>query len=222
MGVRRPVARSRAIPRRRCRSRPCRRCGHRRSWRPPQRLRRAVAETCTYPRRVPGQTDRALSSSLCDPRPASAGRSPDRVSTPGRLCRGVVRPAQPRYRGRPRCVSKASVGARINLPMSSSRADSAATYATVGSELRLSIPPAQGLWCPEDHDPLRVSGVSPGFFRGARQHNRAAAVSRWPGGARVPAGPLGLDAGIRAARGTGRGWISAPFDGIGVDDWTGR
>ena len=52
------------------------------------------------------------------------------------------------------------------LPMWSSRADSAATYATVGSELRLTIPPAQGLWCPEDHDPLRVSGVQSGVFSG--------------------------------------------------------
>src|SRR5829696_844016 len=50
--------------------------------------------------------------------------------------------------------------------MWSSRADSAATYATVGSELRLTIPPAQGLWCPEDHDPLRVSWVQSGVFSG--------------------------------------------------------
>jgi hypothetical protein len=52
------------------------------------------------------------------------------------------------------------------LPMWSSRAQSAATYATVGSELRLTIPPDQGLWCPGDHDPLRVSGLQSGVFSG--------------------------------------------------------
>ena len=52
------------------------------------------------------------------------------------------------------------------LPMWSSRAESAATYAVGGSELRLTIPPEQGLWCPEDHDPLRVSGIQSGIFSG--------------------------------------------------------
>lgn len=52
------------------------------------------------------------------------------------------------------------------LPMWSSRAKSAATYAIAGSELRLTIPPEQGLWCAEDHDPLRVSGMQSGVFSG--------------------------------------------------------
>jgi hypothetical protein len=53
------------------------------------------------------------------------------------------------------------------LPMWSSRAASAATYAVAGSELRLTIPPEQGLWCANDHDPpLRVSGVQSGVFSG--------------------------------------------------------
>ena len=53
------------------------------------------------------------------------------------------------------------------LPMWSSRVESAATYATGGSELRLTIPPEQGLWCPGDHDPpLRVSGIQSGVFSG--------------------------------------------------------
>ena len=53
------------------------------------------------------------------------------------------------------------------LPMWSSRAESAATYAVDGSELRLTIPPEQGLWCAEDHDPpLRVSGIQSGVFSG--------------------------------------------------------
>ncbi len=53
------------------------------------------------------------------------------------------------------------------LPQWSSRAESAATYVVAGSELRLSIPPDQGLWCPEVHDPpLRVSGIQSGVFAG--------------------------------------------------------
>jgi hypothetical protein len=52
------------------------------------------------------------------------------------------------------------------LPMWSSRAESAATYTLGGSELRLTIPPEQGLWCPDDHEPLRVSGIQSGVFSG--------------------------------------------------------
>jgi hypothetical protein len=52
------------------------------------------------------------------------------------------------------------------LPMWSSRAQSAATYAVAGSELRLTIPPGHGLWCAEDHDSLRVSGIQSGVFSG--------------------------------------------------------
>lgn len=53
------------------------------------------------------------------------------------------------------------------LPHWSSRAESAATYELVGSELRLSIPPGQGLWCAETHaNPLRVSGLQSGVFSG--------------------------------------------------------
>ena len=54
------------------------------------------------------------------------------------------------------------------LPQWSSRARSAATYEVAGSELRLTIPPGQGLWCPDEHEePLRVSGVQSGVFSGA-------------------------------------------------------
>jgi hypothetical protein len=53
------------------------------------------------------------------------------------------------------------------LPQWSSRAESAATYALSGSELRLTIPPGQGLWCAGDHEPpLRVSGIQSGVFSG--------------------------------------------------------
>ena len=53
------------------------------------------------------------------------------------------------------------------LPQWSSRAESAATYEVADSELRLSIPPEQGLWCPLDHEgPLRVSGIQSGVFSG--------------------------------------------------------
>jgi hypothetical protein len=53
------------------------------------------------------------------------------------------------------------------LPQWSSRAASAATYAVRDSELQLTIPPDQGVWCQEEHDPpLRVSGVQSGVFSG--------------------------------------------------------
>ncbi len=52
------------------------------------------------------------------------------------------------------------------LPMWSSRAESAATYVVAGSELRLSIPAEQGLWCPGEHEPLRVSGIQSGVSSG--------------------------------------------------------
>jgi hypothetical protein len=53
------------------------------------------------------------------------------------------------------------------LPQWSSRAESAATYSVEGSELRLAIPPEQGLWCAGDHEPpLRVSGIQSGVYSG--------------------------------------------------------
>jgi hypothetical protein len=53
------------------------------------------------------------------------------------------------------------------LPMWSARADSAATYEVAGSELRLTIPPDQGLWCADTHDPpLRVSAIQSGVHSG--------------------------------------------------------
>jgi hypothetical protein len=53
------------------------------------------------------------------------------------------------------------------LPQWSSRAESAAVYEVAGSELRLTIPPDQGLWCAGDHEPpLRVSGIQSGVFSG--------------------------------------------------------
>jgi hypothetical protein len=53
------------------------------------------------------------------------------------------------------------------LPQWSSRAQSAATYAVADSELRLTIPTDQGVWCAGDHEPpLRVSGVQSGVFSG--------------------------------------------------------
>ncbi len=53
------------------------------------------------------------------------------------------------------------------LPHWSSRAESAATYEVADSELRLSIPREQGLWCPVEHEGrLRVSGIQSGVFSG--------------------------------------------------------
>ena len=53
------------------------------------------------------------------------------------------------------------------LPAWSSRAASAATYAITPDGLRLSIPPDQGLWCADRHQPpLRVSAVQTGNWSG--------------------------------------------------------
>jgi hypothetical protein len=53
------------------------------------------------------------------------------------------------------------------LPAWSSRAATAATYDVRGSCLHLTIPPDQGLWCGENHQPpLRVSGIQSGTFSG--------------------------------------------------------
>jgi hypothetical protein len=52
------------------------------------------------------------------------------------------------------------------LPMWSSRAASAASYTVAESELRLTIPPDHDLWCPGEHDPMRVSGLQSGVFSG--------------------------------------------------------
>lgn len=53
------------------------------------------------------------------------------------------------------------------LPAWSSRAETAATYSITDSCLHLAVPPEQGLWCADDHDPpLRVSGIQSGNFSG--------------------------------------------------------
>ena len=53
------------------------------------------------------------------------------------------------------------------LPAWSSWADAAATYALTPTGLQLSLPPDQGLWCPDRHrPPLRVSAVQTGNWSG--------------------------------------------------------
>lgn len=53
------------------------------------------------------------------------------------------------------------------LPAWSSRTAAAATYSIGSDGLHLSIPPDQGLWCPDLHDgPLRVSAVQSGNWSG--------------------------------------------------------
>jgi hypothetical protein len=53
------------------------------------------------------------------------------------------------------------------LPAWSSRAGTAATYAVRDSSLHLTIPPEQGLWCADDHEPaMRVSAVQSGSASG--------------------------------------------------------
>jgi hypothetical protein len=53
------------------------------------------------------------------------------------------------------------------LPAWSSRAETAAVHRMESSCLELSVPPEQGLWCPDDHpEPLRVSGIQSGSWSG--------------------------------------------------------
>jgi hypothetical protein len=85
------------------------------------------------------------------------------------------------------------------LPQWSSRAESAATYALAGSELRLTIPPAQGLWCPGDHDPLKVSGIQSGVFSG-------------PVGSTIGQQPIHDGAPVREFQPTHWGWT--PYYGV--------
>jgi hypothetical protein len=80
------------------------------------------------------------------------------------------------------------------LPQWSSRAESAATYEVAESELRLTIPPDQGLWCAPDHEPpLRVSGIQSGVFSG-------------PVGSPVGQQPFADGAVVREAQETHWGW----------------
>jgi hypothetical protein len=80
------------------------------------------------------------------------------------------------------------------LPQWSSRAGSAATYEVADSCLRLSIPPEQGLWCPDVHAPLRVSAVQSGCFAG-------------PVGSTVGQQPVHEGALVREEQPTHRGWL---------------
>ncbi|SHF79462.1 glycoside hydrolase family 16 protein [Geodermatophilus nigrescens] len=52
------------------------------------------------------------------------------------------------------------------LPQWSSRAATAARYEVRDSCLHLSLPDDVPLWCPDDHPPLRVSGIQSGVFSG--------------------------------------------------------
>jgi hypothetical protein len=80
------------------------------------------------------------------------------------------------------------------LPQWSSRAESVATYEVVDSELRLSIPRDQGLWCAETHaKPLRVSGVQSGVFSG-------------PVGSTIGQQPFATDQIVREEQSTWWGW----------------
>jgi hypothetical protein len=52
------------------------------------------------------------------------------------------------------------------LPQWSSRAATAACYEVRDSRLRLYLPDEMPLWCPDEHPPLRVSGIQSGVFSG--------------------------------------------------------
>ena len=120
---------------------------------------------------------------------------------------------------------------RLRRPRSTPRSGSRTTCRTgargrrappptssTGSELRLTIPPEHGLWCSPEHDPAAGLGDPVRRLLGrGRQHDRPAAVPRRPGGARVPAGAVGLDAAPRAARGARADGAEPALDGRGVD-----
>jgi hypothetical protein len=85
------------------------------------------------------------------------------------------------------------------LPQWSSRAESAATHEVRDSELRLTIPPSQALWCSGIHEPpLRVSAVQSGVHSG-------------PKGSTVGQQPFREGLAVREAQGTHWGWT--PYHG---------
>ncbi|SDO68187.1 Glycosyl hydrolases family 16 [Pedococcus dokdonensis] len=86
-----------------------------------------------------------------------------------------------------------TVWVRSYLPQWSSRAASAATYVVRDSALHLMVPVDQGLWCPDDHDPLRVSGIQSGVFSG-------------PAGSTVGQQPVREGSVVREAQETRWGW----------------
>jgi hypothetical protein len=79
------------------------------------------------------------------------------------------------------------------LPQWSSRAASAAAYEVRDSCLRLFLPADHPLWCPDEHPPLRVSGVQSGVFSG-------------PVGSTVGQQPVRPGAVVREAQPELRGW----------------
>src|SRR6185436_321107 len=80
------------------------------------------------------------------------------------------------------------------LPAWSSRAATAATYTIHDSCLNLTIPPGQGLWCAENHNPpLRVSGIQSGNFSG-------------PAGSTIGQQPYRAGLTVREAQETFWGW----------------
>jgi hypothetical protein len=83
------------------------------------------------------------------------------------------------------------------LPQWSSRAESAATWRIEDSCLRLSIPVDQGLWCPDQHSPLRVSGIQSGCLSG-------------PAGSTLGQQPFRPGQVVREQQPTTRGWLAGP------------
>ena len=97
------------------------------------------------------------------------------------------------------------------LPMWSSRAESAATYAVAESELRLSIPPDQGLWCAGDHEPpLRVSGIQSGVWSGPVGGTRGQQPFRDGAVVREFQPPAGAGRRATGSSRCARGWTSSP------------
>jgi hypothetical protein len=84
------------------------------------------------------------------------------------------------------------------LPAWSSLEASRATWDQRGSALVLSIPPEQGLWCPDDHrPPIRVSGIQTGNHSG-------------PAGSTIGQQPFRPGLTVREPQVTFRGWLPRP------------
>ena len=122
---------------------------------------------------------------------AAASGSLDRLRRPLRRCRS-------RHR---------HLGSALPPAVELAR-ESAATYAVGDSELQLTIPPDQALWCAGNHDPpLRVSGIQSGVFSGevgstvGQQPFRDGARR-----ARVPAGDNGAGPPSTGCSRCARGW----------------
>ena len=93
---------------------------------------------------------------------------------------------------------------------------------SAGSELRLTIPPGQGLWCAGDHEPpLRVSGIQSGVWSGPAGGTAGSSRTARAGGCASPSRPSGAGRRTTAAGGARADGAQPAVDGRGVDGRAG-